>query len=27
LIQEQVESRTQNPVAHLLLAAIYPVHG
>jgi hypothetical protein len=27
LIQEQVESRAQNPVAHLLLAAIYPVHS
>ena len=27
LIQEQVESRTENPVAHLLLAPIHPVHG
>jgi hypothetical protein len=27
LNQEQVESRTQNSVAHLLLAAVYPVHG
>ena len=27
LIQEQVERRTQNPVAHLLLAPVHPVHG
>ena len=27
LNQEQVERRTQNPVAHFLLAAVHPVHG
>ena len=27
LIQEQVERRTENPVAHLLLAPVHPVHG